>query len=289
MVAFPNFAHGPLTEGSTLNLLVAAVVVIVSVGMSVGAMLFVRRIAPEGVYVMDADRSATVFGFLATALSILLAFVIFLALETYTGAKSDSLEEADSVLEQFEIAGLFLPADRANLQGQLMCYARGVINDEWPAMRKGGRSPVVDGWIHTIETTVDKVTVETSKQETGISKFFDETLEREKGRRGRLLEAQGVVPGPMWLMLFGGAGCLLGYILLLASTRERAFVQCVQIGGATAFIVISFLLVNFLDHPFRDGSGSLKPTSMQFALQEMTHDGGSALTLPCDVNGKPKA
>ena len=172
-----SFARDPVRREDPLNLLVASLIVIVCVGVSILAMLLVRRFAPDGVFVMDADRSATVFGFLATALSILLAFVIFLALETYTGAKSDSLEEADSVLEQFEIAGLFLPADRANLQGQLMCYARGVINDEWPAMRRGERSAVVDAWVHTIETTVDKATIETPKQETGIDKFFDETLE----------------------------------------------------------------------------------------------------------------
>jgi hypothetical protein len=252
-------------------------------------MLLVRRFAPEGVFVMDADRASAVFGFLGTALSILLAFVIFLALETYTGAKSDSLEEADAVLEQFEIASLFTPADRANVQGQLMCYARGVINDEWPLMAKGKRSSLVDAWVHTIETTVDKATVESAKQETGIDKFFDETLEREKGRRGRLLESQGVVPGPMWAMLLVGCACLIGYVLLLGSTRERSLVQAFQVGGVTAFIVLSLLLVNFLDHPFRDGSGRLEPTSMQFGLHEMERDGGSALTLPCDATGHPKA
>jgi hypothetical protein len=252
-------------------------------------MLLVRRHAPDGVYVMDADRASTVFGFLGTALSILLAFVIFLSLETYNGAKSDSLEEADSVLEQFEIANLLAPADRTNVQGQLMCYARGVINEEWPLMRDGKRSEMVDAWVHTLETTVDKVSAENAKQENGVSKFFDETLEREKGRRGRLIEAQGVVPGPMWLMLYAGSFCLIGYVLILASGKERAFVQCVQVGGVTAFIVISLLLVDFLDHPFRDGTGSLRPTSMTFGLHEMERDGGSALTLPCDATGHPKA
>jgi hypothetical protein len=263
--------------------------VVFAVSLACTMKLIVRRIAPDGVYIMDADRASTVFGFLGTALSILLAFVIFLSLETYNGAKSDSLQEADSVLEQFEIAGLLAPADRANVQGQLMCYARGVISDEWPQMQKGKRSAMVDAWVHTIETTIDKITVENSKQETGLDKFFDETLEREKGRRGRLIEAQGVVPGPMWLMLYVGAFCLVGYVLLLASEKERAFVQCVQIGGVTAFIVISLLLVDFLDHPFRDGTGSLTPSSMQFGLHEMERDRGSSLTLPCDTTGHPKA
>jgi hypothetical protein len=271
-----------------MNLIIAALIVFVCVGIAIGAMLTVRRTAPDGVFVMDADRASAIFGFLATALSILLAFVIFLALETYSGAKADALEEADAVLEQFEIANLFAPADRTNVQGQLMCYARGVINDEWPLMAKGQRSSVVDGWIHSIETTVDKATVESPKQETGLDKFFDETLERDKGRRGRIIESQGVIPAPLWAMLYIGTGGIIGYVLLLGSTKERAIVQGLQVAAVTGFIVISLLLVNFLNHPFRGEPGSLEPTSMQFGLQEMTRDGGSALTLPCDTNGRPK-
>jgi amino acid transporter len=271
-----------------VNLLVAFFIVVFAVALVCGAMLMVRRRAPEGIFILDADRASAIFGFLGTALSILLAFVIFLSLETYNGAKSDSLEEADSVLEQFEIAGLLAPPDRVNVQGQLMCYARGVINDEWPLMAKGKRSAIVDEWVANIETTVDKATVEGSKQQTGVDKFFDETLEREKGRRGRLIESQGVVPTPMWIMLFVGCFCLIGYVLLLASSKERALVQFIQVGGVTAFIVISLLLVNFLDHPFRDGTGSLQPSSMRFGLAEMMRAGGSALTPPCDATGHPK-
>jgi hypothetical protein len=271
-----------------MNLIVAALIVLVCVGIAVGAMLVIRRTAPEGVFVMDADRASAIFGFLATALSILLAFVIFLALETYSGAKSDALQEADSVLEQFEIANLFTQADRVNVQGQLMCYARGVINDEWPLMAKGKRSSVVDGWVHSIETTVDNVAVDSPKQQTGIDKFFDETLEREKGRRGRIVESQGVIPAPLWAMLYIGTGAIIGYVLLLGSTRERAIVQGIQVAAVTGFIVISLLLVNFLNHPFRGEAGSLDASSMRFGLQEMTRDGGSALTLPCDNSGRPK-
>lgn len=271
-----------------MNLLIAALIVIACVGIAIGIMMAVRRTAPDGVFVMDADRASAIFGFLATALSILLAFVIFLALETYTGAKADALEEADAVLEQFEIANLFAPADRDSVRGQLMCYARGVISDEWPAMRNGKRSSMVDAWVHTIETTIDKATVETPKQETGLDKFFDETLEREKGRRGRLIEAQGVIPPPLSAMLYISALVIIGYVLLLGSTKERAIVQGLQVAAVTSFIVISLLLVNFLNHPFRGDSGSLEPTSMQFGLHEMERDGGSALTLPCDATGHPK-
>src|SRR3954462_13762417 len=112
-----------------------------------------RRFAPASLLVGHIDSAAAVRGFRGTAFARRLAFVIFLALETYNGAKADSLDEADSVLEQFEIANLFPTAQRDLIRTQLVCYARSVTGDEWTRMATGNRSAAVDGWVHAIEAT----------------------------------------------------------------------------------------------------------------------------------------
>ena len=43
------------------------------------------------------------------------------------------------------------------LRGDLGCYARAVISDEWPLMREGRESDVVLGWLEQIETTIDEM------------------------------------------------------------------------------------------------------------------------------------
>ena len=201
-------------------------IVVASVATAVALMMLVRRRAPIGSYFEDSDRAGAILGFIGTAFSVLLAFVIFLALETYTGAKTEASHEADALLEQFEIAALFSPEDRDVLRSQLVCYGRGVVVDEWPAMRSGGRSTDVDERVLAIESAIDGVNVEGVKQETAFAKFFDETTEREDGRRGRLTEAEGVVPSPMWLILILGSGCLLGYMLLFADRRSFRLRMC---------------------------------------------------------------
>jgi hypothetical protein len=50
-------------------------------------MLFVRRNAPDGGCFNDGDRASGVFGLLATGFSVLLGFIVFLAFETYDGAR----------------------------------------------------------------------------------------------------------------------------------------------------------------------------------------------------------
>src|SRR6188508_1056065 len=100
-------------------------------------MLLVRRRAPEGSYFEDGDRAAGVFGVLATGLAVLLGFVVFLAFESFDTSRTGAEEEAEIVGQQFETAQLFPAAVRARLSGELICYARSVIHQEWPQMESG--------------------------------------------------------------------------------------------------------------------------------------------------------
>jgi lipid-A-disaccharide synthase-like uncharacterized protein len=269
-----------------LNLWLSSLIVVGSVALAVALMLTVRRRAPAGGFFNDSDRAAGVFGVVGTAFSVLLAFVIFLAFETYTSASEQAGHEADSVIDQFEIAELFDAADRNLIQSQLICYSRAVVRDEWARMRAGDHSQVVDEWVLEIDHGVESVTLTGAKQEAAFSKFFDETIERESGRRGRLEEADGVVPAPMWFILLLGAACVLGYVLLFADRAERVVAQAALIGIVATLMVTSLLLVDFLDHPYRNKTGSITPSSMEFALATMERARGADITL-CDDRGTP--
>jgi hypothetical protein len=64
---------------------------------------------------------------------------------------------AYAMLEMFETAQ-FLPVSvRAQLSGELVCYARTVINQEWPRMKSGTLGNLRNPWsltmLHTLRTT----------------------------------------------------------------------------------------------------------------------------------------
>ena len=253
------------------------------------AMVVIRSKAPAGGFFHEGERAAAIFGFVGTVFSVLLAFIIFLALETYTGAKTEASHEADALVEQFEIAALFSSNDRDLVRDTLVCYGRSVVEHEWNLMRQGKRSPVVDAWVLAIERAVGAVSIDGRKQEIAFDKFFDETIAREDGRRGRLVEAEGVIPSPMWLVLLLASGCLVALVLLFGDRAEHAVVQAAQAAAVMAIIVTSLLLVDFLDHPFRNGVGSIKPTSMTFAVQMMVQElAPSGGPLRCDFQGTPR-
>ena len=100
-------------------------------------MLVVRERAPAGGYFRDRVPAGAIYTVVGTAYMVMLAFVFFVAFESYHGAKSDAEDEATAVLAMFHTVGPFTPKSRDQLQGQMMCYAREVISKEWPAMRDG--------------------------------------------------------------------------------------------------------------------------------------------------------
>src|SRR5947209_6184448 len=100
-------------------------------------MLLVRRRAPAGSYFEDGDRASGVFGVIATGFAVLIGFVVFLSFQSFDTSRSGAEAEAQIVEQQFETAQ-FLPDDvRGVLSGELVCYARNVVYQEWPRMASG--------------------------------------------------------------------------------------------------------------------------------------------------------
>src|SRR3954468_11106613 len=134
----------PSERRASWNPWLATLIILGAAALSAAGMLTVRRRAPAGTFFKDPIPGAAVYTVAGTAYMVILAFVFFIAFESYGGAKADAEEEATATLAMFHAAGPFAPAARAELQGQMICYAREVISDGWPALREGGGSPVVD-------------------------------------------------------------------------------------------------------------------------------------------------
>ena len=259
----------------------AALIILGVAVLSAAGMLIVRRRAPAGTFFKDPIPGGAVYTVVGTAYMVILAFVFFIAFESYGGAKADAEEEATATLAMFHAAGPFDPPARAELQGQMICYAREVISDGWPAMREGGGSPVVDARVSALEESAEQIPVNDAKEAAAFEHWFTLNEERRQGRQGRIGESEGLVPPVVWLILIIGAAVVIASVALFAD-REEAAVTQVALAAAVAIIVVSGLvLVRFLDRPYEDKSGSIKPTAMERTLVLMERDyrehGGAAI------------
>jgi hypothetical protein len=272
-----------------MNLWQTLGIVLVSIALAIGVFLLLRRLAPSGGFFSDGDRAAGVFGVLATGFAVLLGFVVYLAFTTYDTALSGAQSEATDVIQQYETAQLMPQADSALLSGELICYGRNVVFQEWPQLRKGGQlgpNPWGVQMFQTLRTVVPKTAVE----QAAYSKWLDQTSDREQARLDRITPRDGVIPGPLWLILFVTGGLVALYAFLFADPDEHFLPQAVIAGSLAAMLAVSLLVIQFLNNPYTPGTGSLKPTEMVHVLSEIS--GASAKLgihprIPCNATGLP--
>jgi hypothetical protein len=271
-----------------MNVALSALIVVVVTAPAVAAMLLVRRRAPAGSYFADGDRASGVFGVLATGFAILLGLVVVLAFTSYDESRSGAETEALVVAQQFETAQ-FLPADaRPVLGDQLVCYARSVVHVEWPQMEDGTQGEAINPWAPALFQTFQSIDPETPAEQSAYDKWLEQTSEREAARSDRIHGAVGVIPGPLWLVLFFIAAIVFVYLLFFADSGERAVTQAVLMGAVVAVIAATLLVIGFLNQPFQPGFGSLRPVAMERTLNLLEQERdlvGASDDLPCDAEG----
>ena len=274
-----------------MDIALAFVVIAVAVTVAVAVMLVVRRRAPEGSYFSDGDRASGVFGALATGFSVLLGFIVFLAFNSYDESKTGAETEALVVVQQFETAQFLPPAAGRQLSGELICYGRSVVGQEWPRMQTRAETGAVNPWGFAMFKTMKGVQPTTPTEQSAYDKWLDQTSTREEARRDRVHASEGVIPATLWRVLYFIAAVIVVYMLFFADSRERAVTQGLLMGSVVAVMVATLLLLSILDNPYRPGVSELRPVAMQQTLElvDQARDAlGQNNPLPCNAQGQPQ-
>ena len=273
-----------------MNLVWSAIVVVVTVAVAVTAMLLVRRRAPEGSRFTDGDRASGVFGVLATGFSVLLGFVVFLAFQSYDQSRSGAETEALVLVQQVETAQFLGAPASGELTGELVCYGRTVIHSEWPRSESGTQGDEINPWGAELFMTFKTVEPQTPSEEAAYGKWIDQTSDREAARMDRIHGAVGVIPAPLWVVLLLISCVVFVFMLFFADRSEGALTQGVLMGSVATVVVSMLLLILFLNNPFHEGVGGVRPVAMERTLgivDQALQAVGQRVTPPCDALGNP--
>jgi hypothetical protein len=271
-----------MTILSSIGILIAVI------AATIAAMLFVRRGAPEGSRFADGDRASGVFGVLAGGFAIFAGFIIFLAFTSYDQSRSGGETEALTVVQQFETAQLLPSPVRARLGGELVCYGRSVVHQEWPRMEDGQSGDAINPWGVALFRTLKLANPTRPTEEAAYSKWLDQTSDREHARSDRLHGAEGIIPTSIWLVLFLVAGVVFAFMLFFADSGEGAGAQAMLMGSAATVIVLTLLAINALDNPHGSALGRIKPVAMERSLMILDRERAvvnDTASLPCDARG----
>lgn len=183
----------------------------------------------------------------------------------------------------------FLPRPAADrLTGELVCYGRSVVYLEWPRAESGELEDDINPWGAKLFRTLGTIDPQTPSEQSAYDKWLDQTSEREAARIDRIHGAVGVIPTPLWAVLLFIAVVIFVYMLFFADRAEGAITQAVLMGSITSIIVAILLLIRFLDSPFHEGVGGVRPVAMERTLRIMDEElriADRRIVLPCDAEG----
>ena len=140
---------------------------------------------------------------------------------------------------------------------------------------------------HTLTTTKPR----SAPEQIAFGKWLDQRTDRQDARNDRTHGAEGVIPTPLWVVLFLSAVLIFGFMLFFADSGERAIVQAMMMGSVAIVITSTLLLLWFLDNPFHSGLGALRPVAMQRTLGLLASESREAgrFEIPCDPMGAARS
>ncbi len=269
-----------------MSLWILVLLVVLSAAAAVGLVVVVRRRAPAiGHFVQPAGAVGrlTVMGSL---LAVLTAFVIFVALDNHHTAKDRAVQEAVATSHLYGTTALFPDPLGSDLRGDLMCYARSVVSDEWGADDAEPSSRVQD-WLDAMNSSLARFDPTTEREKVAYSEFFMQDSDRREGRRGRLNAGSSVIPNFLWVVLLLSAVVVIGCELLMIDPRDRVLPHAMLTAGLTVMLVAALSTIQYLGNPFA-GGGAIKPREMQRTIVLIESSKSPALdlsTLPCNAAG----
>ena len=219
---------------------------------------------------------------------MLLGFIVFLAFTSYDQSRSGAETEALMVAQQVETAQFFPAETASELTGELTCYGRSVVNEEWERMRSGTLGDHINPWGVELFLTLQTVEPTTAAEQSAYDKWLEQTSTREEARQDRVHGAVGVIPTHLWIVLFFIAAVIFVFVLFFADRGEGAVTQAVLMGSVVAVIATLLLLLYALDNPFSGEVGGLDPVAMERSLRivdEALGALGEQVPIPCDLEG----
>jgi hypothetical protein len=249
-----------------------AVIILVTVSVSLLALALVRRLMPSNSLAQHTDVAGYIFAVIGVIYAVILAFVVIAAWEEHRDAQAAAATEASAVLNLARMANGWPEDDRAAVEAALIAYARQVVDVEWPAMARGDFAPATDTvTINTIWQALNQADDTAATKGASYEVALLQLDRLGEARRDRLLLGQDGVPLPLELILVIGAIITVAFTYLFAVADGR--VHALMTASLAVLIALLLLVQNQLERPFQ-GILAIEPTAMELVLTEIDAETG---------------
>ncbi len=234
--------------------------VVIAVALACGGHVAVRRAFPGVDFRGHNDVGGIVLGVTGGLFAVMLAFIVAIVWQEFDAASQRVAVEAGAATDLWHTSrGLPAPLGPA-VRRNLVEYAGLMVEDEWPAMRRGGSSKRAE---NALTRTFEDV-AQFRPADAGAGNVQSASLQYlgvlHDARHHRLDDNNSGVSPFEWTILLIGALVIVGICYLVGLPELRT--QLLMTGAVAAMIASTFVLIFELDYPFR-GDLAVAPTGWQ--------------------------
>ena len=196
--------------------------------------------------------------------AVLLGFAVIVVWEKFSDAENNVAQEASAAATVFRLAdGVGGDAGNA-LRARLTDYLRAAIAKDWPAMERGEESPAVTQALNGVYAAALNFNPTDGRGVAVLTEILQQLNLMTQARRARLVLASGIVPGVIWMVLFGGAVVVVGFTFFFGTENLRA--QTLMAGALSLLIFSGLLIIVTIDHPFA-GAVKVQPEALSRVVE----------------------
>jgi hypothetical protein len=248
--------HGPLVVGAATLLAMAGPIV-------------VRRLFTLSLLRANNEVAGFKFATVGVLYAVLLAFAVVVVWEKFSQAENEVATEAGAAATLYRLwAGI--GDDGEALRTATSGYLRSVIEDEWPAMAAGNESNLPTEALNELYAILLRVEPGDARGSDVLYEALYQLDQLTQAREARIVMASGIVPGVLWIVLFGGAVVTIGFTFFFGAENLRA--QALMTGALSLLIFGGLVIIVAIDRPF-SGSVHVGPEALASILADF---GGGA-------------
>jgi hypothetical protein len=230
-------------------------------------LVLVQRLVPPDRREEHNDVAGFIYAVLGVAYAVLLAFVVIAVWQNYETAKTNVDTEANELAGVYFLASQLPEPQRTRVQDLARMYARVVVEEEWPMMKRGQTSERADSLVSQLRSKLLEFDPRTEREQVLYERGLTQLHDAVDARRARLLEVREGIPKLLWVVLVGGGVITVSFTYLFGLKSNLA--HALMVAALTLVICgILFTIAEF-DYPF-SGLVEIGPD----AFREVLHSFG---------------
>jgi hypothetical protein len=219
------------------------------------------------VNILNAHNEVTgyVFSVVAGFYALILAFVVFQALDEFNSVQRDADIEGSLAKSLYRQIKYYPDSSSAPvLRKEYVRYVNLVLDDEYPNMANLKKSAPTKEAFGSVFEMIERLNPTENNVLDKATIMLGQLNELAKYRNLRNLAGDSEIPFIMWLTLLLGWLITMLFAAMLKAENQRYHIVVTGLMGAFAGLI--FFLIIILDHPFA-GSMKVEPTSYEQIIQ----------------------